>query len=194
MKKTVFWIISLCFFQSLCALTEVISPVLAKEPTSTATDCSYSRDEMLSLDQNAFDQDLKGGWHGVANRDGCLEVAADLIRDYREVNGLESTTLYWHEGEVRAWGGATDEAIALMEKSYHVDGNPFGWNEYVDATIAFLKQDMDGLIKAREAILQIPRHPDFPVERLWPPNIKFIDAFIECFGQEYKDSYGRCEH
>ncbi len=193
MKRVILLVISLSAFLGLYTSVEVVSLVSASDQTSAVKDCSYNRNELLALDENSFDQDMNGGWRDLASRDDCLEVAADLIREYRETHELESGTLYWHEGQLRAMAGKTNEAIPLMEKSHNHGESASVWNQYVYATTAFLRQDMDGLKKARAALLQIPRHPDYPSDRTWPPNIKFVDAFVECFGREYKDSYGSCK-
>src|SRR5690554_5748864 len=63
---------------------------------------------LLSLGQEAFDQDLPdGGWRGVANRSGCEIAAADLIREYRELHDSTDTIIFWHEGQMRAMANQT---------------------------------------------------------------------------------------
>lgn len=76
--------------------------------------CTFDRAKLLALDEYSFDQDINGGWRAVAQHEQCTEVAADLIREYRETHGLVSTILYWHEGQLRATAGSTDEAIRLF--------------------------------------------------------------------------------
>lgn len=165
--------------------------------------CSYDREVLLELDQDAFDQDLNGGWRAVARHESCLGVAANLIRDYRETRGLESGILYWHEGQLRAMTGATEEAIQLFERARGMENDPYGWNLYVDATIAFLQNDKAGLLNARKTLAQLPRLPDFQprdqdqagklINISWPPNLNVVDRLIACFGRDYKSAYGRCE-
>jgi hypothetical protein len=161
--------------------------------------CAFDRAKLLSLDEHSFDQDMNGGWRSIAQREECTEVAADLIREYRETRGLTSSTLYWHEGQLRALIGSTDEAIRLFEQSRHVD-DTFGWNLYVDASIAFLKGDKPALLAAREALSGLPRPEDLSVqdaqgnvvEVSWPPNLSVVDGLIACFGRGYKEAYGDC--
>lgn len=164
--------------------------------------CSYDRAALLTLDESAFDQDMDGGWRALARQDECLEVAADLIRDYRETRALDSPILYWHEGQLRAAVGATEQAIRLFEMARKPkDEDRIGWNLYVDATIAFLKQDRAGLERAREALARLPQPEDFaprdvsgnPMDIPWPPNLNIVDMLIECFGREYEEAYGHCE-
>jgi len=94
------------------------------------------------LDENEFDQDISGGWRALASTPGCLLIAADLLRDYRNAHHKESGLLFWHEAQVRADAGQYPEAIALMEHAYKpTEDDKAGWNPYVDATIAFLRRD-----------------------------------------------------
>lgn len=194
---------SLFFVASLSLIAQEGS-VQAPATQADKTDiCSYDRSAILALDERAFDQDLNGGWRTLARQEPCLEVAADLIRDYRESHGLESTTLYWHEGQLRATHGATAEAIQLFEKSRDVSGADFwGWNIYVNATVAFLNQDKVALVNAREELARLPKPDDWQPPRdpqgnlmdfTWPPNLNVVDMLVACFGQEYKEAYGRCE-
>ena len=159
--------------------------------------CIFDRAKLLALDEYSFDQDMNGGWRAVAQHEDCTEIAADLIREYRETRGLVSTVLYWHEGQLRASAGSTDEAIRLFEKSRKAEG-AFGWNLYVDASIAFLKHDKPALLSAREALARLPRPKDFDprdakgkaVTISWPPNLSVVDGFITCFDRKYKEAYG----
>lgn len=180
-------------------------PALADDAaTARAPDpCAYDRAAMMALDQDAFDQDLDGGWRVIANREGCEIAAADLIRDYREKHGLKDHVVTWHEGQMRALAGQTERAIELFEESRRpadVD-DWFGWNYYVDATIAFLVKDKPALLEARDALAALPKPDDFnpvdddgkPLDFEWPPNLHVIDDFIECFSKTYAQAYGNCQ-
>ena len=57
--------------------------LLQSAPPATEPDCSYDLDAMLALDQQAFDQDMDGGWRPLGQRDGCEAAAAELIREWR---------------------------------------------------------------------------------------------------------------
>src|SRR5439155_917614 len=82
-------------------------------------DCTYDRAAMMALEQDAFDQDEKGGWRALQMR-GCLAEAADLIRDYRNASPRpHRSILFWHEGQLRAVLGQTDRAIALLDNARH---------------------------------------------------------------------------
>jgi hypothetical protein len=83
----------------------------------------------------------------------------------------------------------------LFDRSRHVD--PFGWNLYVDASIAFLRGDRAVLQRARDALAVLPRPPHFqprdmagrPINLSWPPNLNVVDALIRCFGRAYAKAY-----
>lgn len=155
---------------------------------------------MLELDRQAFDQDIPdGGWRGLS-REGCHEAAAELIRTWRHQKRDHNSILYWHEGQMRAYAGQTKEAIALFEltrKSQDSDAD-FGWNHYVDGTVAFLRQDREGLERAKERLATIPEpsdnsftRPDGTVIQMsWPPNMNVLNRFEYCWGKSYEEAYG----
>ena len=160
--------------------------------------CIYDRARLLALDATQFDQDLDGGWRAVARQPGCFGAAADLIRDYHAVLSQKSFLLYWHEGQVRAMNGDSSRATQLFEMSYNLD-DTIGWNIYVDATIAFMKQDRTALVKAYLALLDLPVPPNAQLDQngnsladSWPPNKKVVENLLACFGQEYRVAYQNC--
>jgi hypothetical protein len=176
-----------------------IAAALAAAPA--AAPCTYDRDRLLSLDQKAFDQDLEGGWRALANDPRCWIAAADLLRDYRQLHQSTASILFWHEGQLRANAGQTAAAIALFEQSRAKEPDPFGWNFYVDGTIAFLRHDRAGLQAARDKLAAVPKPADFhpigpngkPMEIKWPPNLNVLDGFLTCFDRPYDVAYGRSE-
>ena len=174
----------------------------AAQPADTppAPDCTYDLGAMLALDRNAFDQDMDGGWRVLSLKEGCEIAAAELIRAWRHEKRDHAAILYWHEGQMRAFGGQTEEAIALFERTYsppEFDGD-FGWNHYVSGTIAFLQGKRDHLRQSIERLKAIPEpednsftRPDGSVVRMiWPPNLNVLEAFERCWGKSYKEAYG----
>lgn len=174
--------------------------------TAAPEPCPVDRKALLQLEFSAFDQDLEGGWRALYKRPECRKEAADVIRLYRQLNvEPRLTTLKWHEGQLRAEMGETEEAIALMA-SAKKEPFPHGqsqddWNAYVDATIAFLRGERDQLLSARERLARFPlpdgyryidsegalqagRPPN------WPPNLDVVDGLIRCFGRSYEEAYG----
>lgn len=153
--------------------------------------CSYNREQMLLLDQSAFDQDMTGGWRSLA-ANGCYIEAADLIREWRDAHDAEDTTLYWHEGQMRANASQYDQAISLFEASRHPGGEDekWGWKLYVDGSVAFLKGDIGALKLARKRLSTLPEPPELkdlkdvqgnPSKTAWPMNLHVLDAFIRCW-------------
>lgn len=185
----------------------ILSALLFLSPAQAA-DCSYDRAALLALDQDRFDQDLDGGWRALANR-GCEHAAAEAIRDWREAHKAELSTLFWHEGQMRANAGETDAAIGLFQRARKRTGGDQGgaWALYVDGSIAFLRGDKDGLEAARAKLAATPKPADFdevarddkgkpilmpdgsPWRIQWPLNLNVLDSLRRCWGQTYKQAY-----
>ena len=168
---------------------------------------------MLTLSEDAFDQDLSnggGGWRRVANIPGCEVAAADLIAQYRDAHPQSASVLTWHEGQLRASGGQNELAIPLLLAARKDPGVDLaGWNAYVDATVAFLQRDKSALIAARQKLLAVPyvevegmpplqdgyvtfpTPPGQPILRFrWPINIEVVDGLLNCFDKPYKEASG----
>lgn len=175
-----------------------IALLLAQTATPT---CTYDRAALLKLDLPAFDQDMAGGWRALSMR-GCESEAAGLIRDYRLANTLtpeQIGLLKWHEGQLRANLNEPAAAIALFEEAYknpEIDKD-FGWNWYVDGTIAFLRRDREALEAALTGLAAVPRPagldprgPDGkPIAIRWPMNLNVLENFQRCWDQPYKAAY-----
>ncbi len=177
--------------------------VLAPAPSHSQDACTHDRSALLALEYDRFDQDMFGGWRQLGFKMECELVAADLILAYRQTNTAKLTPnnhkiLNWHEGQLRASSGQTEEAIALFERSNDPTETP--WNEYARATIAFLRGDRSGLLTSR-ARLSLAAKPDwfeqsrrqfrekFGGDLHWPPNLDVVDGLIRCFGRPYREAY-----
>jgi hypothetical protein len=150
----------------------------------------------LALGLDAFDQDMSGGWRALAQQPGCEGAAADLVHAYRANLESHLSILYWHEGQLRANIGQYPEAIRLMAQSRKAEDR-FGWNPYVDATIAFLRGDRAALVAARATLAGLPRPAGFRDDVLangfhitWPQNLAVVDGLVRCFGRPYREAYG----
>ena len=180
-----------CFFTGCASL-----PATQQIDSKSAAQCRHDRTALLALSQNAFDQDMNGGWRLLARDARCHGVAADLIRDYRIARNLQASILFWHEGQLRANMGATADAIVLFEQSRLQDNDRIGWNYYVAATVAFLQKDRAALSQARESLATLPRPENFNFRQQdgtlmdWPVNLKVVDGLIKCFGLSYGEGYG----
>jgi hypothetical protein len=168
-----------------------------------SADCSYDRQALMALDEHSFDQDVTGGWRTLANISDCQDVAADIIRDYRESHHLTTGILYWHEGQLRAVANHYEQAVPLLEKSRKPAMEDLaGWNLYVDATIAFLQKDLVALEKARQTLSMLQPSGDLQVRDgylqingqrsriAWPMNLDVVDGLRNCFWKSYSDAYG----
>ena len=156
--------------------------------------CAYDRDAMLALDFQTFDQDPNGGWRALAN-EGCYIEAAELIREWRYVNRSNRSTLFLHEGQMRAFAGQTMEAVELFQISYKspIINAESGCNHYVDATIFFLVQDRELFDSALESLAATPLPEDSGMALEeggeWPPNIRVVRAMERCWERSYLEAY-----
>jgi hypothetical protein len=174
----------------------LVALALQAAPAPPPDPCQVDERALMDMGFNAFDQDMQGGWRALSQRPGCEARAADLIHTYRVLAEHRMSILYWHEGQLRAALGQTEEAIRLFEQSRKPD-DQYGWNPYVDATIAFLRGDREALIAARGRLAALPRPAGFEERTLpggfrttWPLNLQVVDGLIRCFGRTYREAYG----
>lgn len=176
--------------------------LIGSSPPEASSTCAYDAAALIQLDQMSFDQDPSNGWRALESR-GCYEAAADSISAYRLANNPESTSLYFHEAQMRAYAGDYARALELLPFAKH-KLDYFGWNAYVEATAAFLRRDRDALATARGELIRTPTpdsHPWFdengeeippPPWKIgdpWPHNLPVVDALIRCFDTTYKEAY-----
>lgn len=167
---------------------------------STLQNCAMNRSELLNLNETDFDQATGHGWRGLAERN-CKREAAMLIAQWRARHPGHSRMIYWHEGQLWADLGRYPAAVRLFRRARTPVGlpDPFGWNFYVDGTIAFLRSDKPSLLDARERLAQLKRPADLPaystilgnkVPTPWPLNLNVLDGLISCWGKRYVEAYG----
>ncbi|MFA6122440.1 hypothetical protein [Sphingomonas sp.] len=168
------------------------------QAAAAAQGCQYDRSALMALDQNAFDQDITGGWRKL-ELDGCEVEAANLIRDWRMAHKATESILFWHEGQLRADIGQTAAAIALFQQSYKTvqQDHGLGWNLYVDGTIAFLERDRQAFDAAKAKLIALPRSGNLtmqgpngqPIPLKWPLNLNVFEGLERCWEQPYKVAY-----
>lgn len=174
--------------------------------TATLDDCTYDRQSLLALSPMAFDQDLQGGWRPLAQRSECVEIAADLLAQYRQVQWDNLTpgdlhSNFWHEGQLRAELGQKDRAIRLLLAGVNPNISTDGFENYALGTVAFLNNDSEGLQSARTRLRATPQpenwaetsarfRKQFGFEMKWPMNLNVLDGLTACFGRPYKEAYG----
>lgn len=172
---------------------------MAPTPVPENTKCAYDKDAMMALTQKEFDQNFTNGWRKVAVP-GCEEAAADLIRDWRIHHNRKDTILFWHEGQLRAEAGHYQSAIKLFKQSRktRTADAGWGWNIYVDGSIAFLRGDKRALDTATKKLANLPKPANMggtvdidgnPVETEWPLNLHVLEGFLRCWGQIYSQAY-----
>jgi len=133
-----------------------------------------------ALPYQAFDsRDGPFGWRSL-NAAGCTDAALALLADYAAANDTrltdeQSLELAFHAGQVLAFAGRETEAIPYFEQATSGEAPP-GWQAYVAATLAFLRQDATALEAARNAYAQIA--PD-------SVRLAIIDGLIACHDEAY---------
>ncbi len=190
------------FLSCLLILFTASAVFVGSTATADESACQFDQDEMLRLDFNAFDQSYDQGWRVVAEQEGCELAAADLIRNYIEHHQTDHVIIVFHEAQLRAKAGQIDRAVELFRQTRIEDGQmtAFGWNEYVDASIAFLERDRQALVDARDRLTSLTRPSNLgardrhgnPIEIEWPPNIGMVNGFVACFDKSYKQAYDTC--
>jgi hypothetical protein len=177
----------------------ILTLIAAQAPPQN--ECRHDTSAMMALDERGFDQTMSGGWRTLADA-GCDAQAADLIADWRSnhpANPRTAGLLQWHEGQLRANAGQTARAIMLFEaarKPAEEDAG-FGWNLYVDGSVAFLRRDLVGLDAARAKLAALPRPAGYapigadgkPRAYAWPMNLNILDGFVACWNRPYKQAY-----
>ncbi len=184
---------------ALFALFAAVTAVRAgrAEVAASEKQCAVDRHRLLALDQQSFDQ-APTGWRELA-RSGCYLVAADIIRDWRQLNAASDTILSWHEGQMRANANHYSEAISLFRQSRKKPSAEMAeaWNIYVDGSIAFLQADLRALERARARLAGTSRPANFnpvdssgkPLNAPWPPNLAVLDLLLRCWGLSYLQAY-----
>jgi len=167
---------------------------------AAVTPCWADSRRLLLLDEAEFDQSKSRGWRELAERN-CKREAAALIARWRILHPGHSRMMFWHEGQLRADLGNYPQAISLFERARTPPnhGDAFGWNLYVDGTVAFLRSDEPSLLLAREQLAALPRPANLPesstvmgsrIPTPWPLNLNVLDGLISCWGKRYVEAYG----
>lgn len=164
-------------------------PASAEEPAQPV-DCPALYEEHLKTDLDLpykeFDQTMDKGFR-VLGGAGCFKEAADLIEAYIVKNDGKEGSLRWHVAQLRAMAGENEAAISSARRSLgdgeNLDENPFRWNDYVLATIAFLEGDLEKLKAHRDKVAE-GKDAHYGNEM----NLKLLDRMVENFGKSYKDA------
>jgi hypothetical protein len=148
------------------------------------------KEDSLGLDFNTFDQSPGAGWRQLAENGRFLETAALIdryIRKHKKLNESQTTILYFHAGQMYAFADDYATAVDRFKRSTYAQEPPqlpLRWNAYVQATIAFLNEDLDRLKECRK---EIAEGPALEGEK---PNLDVVDRLIRHFGEPYSKAYG----
>ncbi|MDB6030462.1 MAG: uncharacterized protein JWM16_800 [Verrucomicrobiales bacterium] len=162
------------------------------KPRELATNTANANAALLSLPYQQFDQTPHSGWRALAQDGGLFHEAAALIEAYLSHDGLgtdQRVNLHFHAAQCLAFAGDAKSVLDalghLKQARYSPEPPdvPLRWNDYVEATEAFLKGDLDALKAARERIAAGPRLNGTPA------NLDVVDRLIARFGQPYRDAY-----
>lgn len=169
-----------------------IALLAAALPFAThAADCDVQLKKHLASDLalafEAFDQDDRQGWRPLADA-GCEAEAATLIAAYAAKQAHPHPVLAWHRAQMLAEAGQTSDAIAAARATLHPAGSDgasgFDWDDYANATIAFLQGDKAALQANRDRLADAAARSDMN-----QPNLRSADRLLRCFGQAYKIAY-----
>lgn len=157
---------------------------------ASAADCQQELRQHLrtdlSLSYKDFDQTPGKGFRLLANL-GCSKEAADLILIYMQKNRDYTSSLTWHASQMRALHGdyvvAAQYARMTLKEKEDFAREPLRWNDYVQATIAFLERDSARLKQHRDKVAE-------GREQYWGNalNLKLLDKLIANFDKSYKDA------
>jgi len=159
--------------------------------TAHAADCAallqQHRATDLALPYEAFDQDDHQGWRPLGEA-GCEAEAATVVAEYAGKQARPHPVLAWHRAQLLAEAGQTGDAIAAARATLRPEGSDassgFDWNDYANATIAFLQGDKAALEANRARLAAAAEKSEFNL-----PNLKSVDRLVRCFGQPYKVAY-----
>lgn len=188
---------------AVLASLALVGTVSAEEQGKERSDCISDAEwnAAMQLSWVDFDQNPEKGWRLVADKDGCQAIAADMIAQYRRWMKARDSGLGFHQGQMHAVAGETDLAITEF-KAQLEQNRPKASRLYIEATIAFLEQDLTALETAYEALLELPKpagfddgvakfkqqYPDFDPPR-WPTNVDVFEGFLACFNKPYAEAY-----
>jgi hypothetical protein len=199
--------------------------LMTPDQQAELTRCGVSKarlEDFLETDQQAFDQTFEGErtWRTIGSGEGledCGIAQAAAIEAYllyaRPHSVVNQQILRWHAGQALAGEGEYARALAFFRGTYDRLRRT-EWNDYVDATIAFLEGDREALIEARDRLAEKAPSADEVAEKRayfeanpdrakmfadWentitkPMNMDVVEELVACFGRPYSEAYGACE-
>jgi hypothetical protein len=138
--------------------------------------------KFLTMAPYVFDQTDKG-WRSIPGILKKIQAIKKYLQTYAPNDTWLPATptnkedisvpfMHWHLGQLYAINDDTEKAITHMEKSIGKFDDQ--WNDYVNATIMFLKKD-------RNKFEKYANNENY--------NNKTIERLRKCFYQSYKEAY-----
>lgn len=159
-----------------------------------------TREELLALSFKDFDQS-KNGWRQF-QASGCFEIIRDLLASYIQIHPEAKNKHYmltFHTGQFYAFLGDYDIALKLFAESYSGRVSKWSnWDAFVDANIAFLEKNVEGLEDARDLIseqevITKEKYPSFPKGLFGRKiNLDIVNGYLACLDKSYDEAYHRC--
>ncbi|MBB5203170.1 hypothetical protein HNQ51_000463 [Inhella inkyongensis] len=179
---------------TLTALSLVMGaalPVWAADSQTVAGSCEAKYQAIaaaaLKLPYWEFDQ-TEAGWRQLG---ACPAEAAQLLERYVAKQAREQRGVRWHLAQTLALSGqaarAADEAQQSIDPHEDPNTTAFSWNSYVQATIAFLRNDrarFDTHYRTHQAT--VDKHAGNKI------NFEVLTGLKQCFGRPYKEAYEDC--
>lgn len=162
-------------------------------PAIKGVDPACLGEDVLMQGYEEFDQKPGRGWRAHTDKQQFAE-AARLIERYLVAQGgladWQKVNLHFHAAQCLAMAGADEakqkalEHLRQARSEVEPADSPIKWNDYVDATAAFLRSDLKELKAARERVAAGPK-VDGKI-----PNLEVVDRLIQGFGKPYREVYG----
>jgi hypothetical protein len=126
-----------------------------RENSISASSEDNEIDELLKQDPDTFDQTM-AGWRSLKSNAKKIQAVEKYLKTYAPNDIWLPTTpptkeivsvpfMHWHLGQLYAMENNINKAIEHMRKSIGQDDPE--WNDYVNATVMFLKKDREGFEK-----------------------------------------------
>ncbi|MDR7333192.1 hypothetical protein [Roseateles asaccharophilus] len=160
-------------------------------PTEDAAACAAKYKDIapaaMKLTYWEFDQ-TESGWRKLGS---CHLEASQLLARYVKKQEAELRGVRWHLAQTLAMIGenarAAEEAINSLNPDEAKQHPTFSWNTYVQATVAFLRQDRAAFDVQYEAHrLAAAKHPENQI------NLDVLTGLSKCFDRPYIEAYGSC--
>lgn len=141
---------------------------------------SVELSRQASLAYASFDgQPAPYGWRYLSGS-GCIDAAVSLLTACEVANSsrlspAEAMELPFHIGQVLALAGREQESIPYFERSLGSAATA-EWRGYVEATLAFLKRDLEALKEA---------HARYSSVAPGSMRLRFIKGFVTCPNESY---------